>query len=179
MRRVGAAPALALLKKGHAFETKCGGHRLRQVATPRSSASDRGFGILQPVTRASGRKPSRCTGTSKTGASPRSATSGRWHRRAPRLVRPPRRRRRNHHKPNDTCSTNSSANSTPARPALQRTPGVPTSSPACGLTFNFVRCLTASSHGVSGVVCESGFEFWGGVVRWWLTRRNLKTDQAS
>jgi hypothetical protein len=42
---------LALVKTGHAFETKCGGHRLRQVATPlvRESASDRGFGNLQVV----------------------------------------------------------------------------------------------------------------------------------
>jgi len=39
------------VKTGHAFETKCGGHRLRQVATPlvRESASDRGFGNLQVV----------------------------------------------------------------------------------------------------------------------------------
>ena len=49
-------------------------------------------------------------------------------------------------KPNGTCSTSSSANSTTAcRPAaLRRTLGVSTSSPARGLTLNFVRCLSGS-----------------------------------
>jgi hypothetical protein len=35
-------------EKGHAFETKCGGHQLRQVATQlvKESASDKGFEVL-------------------------------------------------------------------------------------------------------------------------------------
>ncbi len=65
------------------------------------------------------RKPLCCTGISKTGAWPRSARSGRWHRcAAPRVpaatTTPAAPPETGTTKPNDTCSTSSSANSTTA-----------------------------------------------------------------
>ena|ERR1700746_414254 len=46
----------ALPQKGHSFETNCGGHRLRQLATPlvRESVSDKRFEILQLLSTAHG-----------------------------------------------------------------------------------------------------------------------------
>jgi hypothetical protein len=46
--RTGDAYETRVTAKGHPFETNCGGHRLRQVATllVRESASDRGFEVL-------------------------------------------------------------------------------------------------------------------------------------
>ena len=66
--------------------------------------------------------------------------------RAPPLRRPPRRRRLE--PPSPTTPVQQIPRPTSPlptnRPALRRTPGVSTSSPTCGLTFNFVRCLSST-----------------------------------
>jgi hypothetical protein len=75
------------------------------------------------------RKPSSCTATSRTGAWPPWAPSGPWHRCAPRPghvatstpVAPPET---GTNKPNDTCSTNSSANSTTASRSARLTTNI-------------------------------------------------------
>jgi len=73
--------------------------------------------------------------------------AARLARRPTTLRCPPHPQETGTAKPNDTCSTNSSANCTTAcKPASStRTPGVSAPSPARCLTFNFVRCLLSGS----------------------------------
>ena len=104
---------------------------LAEIGDDRTRFADRrglkAFAGSRPDHPAAARKPLCCSGISRTGARPPSARSGLWHRCAPRRARaatttPAAPPETGTTKPNDTCSTNSSANFTTAyKPASSTT----------------------------------------------------------
>ena len=159
-------PDAAIITSFPGLGNLAGAQVLAEIGDDRTRFADarglKAFVGSAPITRSSGKKTVVLHRHIKTADWPRLARSGR--RIAARLARcppplrcPPRRRRLE--PPSPTTPVQQIPRPTPPlpanRPALHRTPGVPTSSRPRGLTFNYVRCFSGGWRRASaGLPCR-------------------------